>query len=39
MTTPKKVKHVLRTVIIIGLIALAALVAGFLLFGGANMGP
>ena len=39
MATPKKVKHVSRTVIIIGLIALAALVAGFLLFGGANMGP
>jgi hypothetical protein len=39
MTTPKKVKHVSRSVIIIGLVALAALVAGFLMFGGANMGP
>jgi hypothetical protein len=39
MATPKKARHVPRTVIIIGLVALAALVAGFLLFGGANMGP
>lgn len=43
MTTPKtpqeEVKHVPRSVIIIGLIALGALIAGFLMFGGANMGP
>jgi hypothetical protein len=39
MATPKKVNHVSRKIIIIGLIALAALAAGFLLFGGANMGP
>jgi hypothetical protein len=39
MTTPKKAKHVSRSVVIIGLIALAALIAGFLVFGGANMGP
>ena len=35
----QKGKDVSRSVIIIGLIALAALVAGFLMFGGANMGP
>jgi hypothetical protein len=39
MTTQKKVKQLPRSVIIIGLIALAALAAGFLMFGGANMGP
>jgi hypothetical protein len=39
MATPKKEKHVPRSLIIVGLIALAALAAGFLLFGGANMGP
>jgi len=35
----KKEKHVSRSLIIIGLAALAALVVGFLMFGGANMGP
>jgi hypothetical protein len=39
MTMSEKVLHVPRSVIIIGLTALAALVAGFLMFGGANMGP
>jgi len=34
----KEVLHVPRSIIIIGLIALAALIAGFLMFGGANMG-
>ena len=35
----KKERYVSRSVIILGLIALAALAAGFLMFGGANMGP
>jgi hypothetical protein len=39
ITTSKKEEHVPRSVIIIGLIALAALAAGFLVFGGANLGP
>jgi len=34
----KRIIQVPRTVIIIGLVALAALLAGFLMFGGANMG-
>jgi len=38
MATSNKENHVQRSVIIIGLIALAALIAGFLMFGGANMG-
>ena len=39
MTMSKKERYVSRSVIILGLIALAALAAGFLMFGGANMGP
>ncbi len=39
MATLQKVTPVSRTVIVIVVIAVAALVAGFLLFGGANMGP
>ena len=35
----KKERYVSRSVGILGLIALAALAAGFLMFGGANMGP
>lgn len=38
MATAKRAKQVPRSFIIIGLVALAALVAGFLMFGGANMG-
>jgi len=38
MATSNKENHVPRSIIIIGLIALAALIAGFLMFGGANMG-
>lgn len=38
MTTSKKVNPVPRWIVLIGLVALAALVAGFLMFGGANMG-
>ena len=39
MTMSKKERYVSRSVVILGLIALAALAAGFLMFGGANMGP
>jgi len=38
MATQKRAIPVPRSVLIIGLVALAALFTGFLMFGGANMG-